>query len=166
VKVGEAKRRNQSGSNGPADPQTQSGWKGARFLDPAAPEIRELLAAGQPINVHLFGAAALLSACVSLPFRQFMNSERHAMRLAFMSFDRIRTGEFASWTCLLCGHDFSGLNQLSVVAVIERALGEPKPDKPGIVASVCHACDSVSPEETSRRIHASFGLLETQSGRA
>jgi hypothetical protein len=50
--------------------------------------------------------------------------------------------------------------------VIDLALGEPKPDKPGIVASVCHACDSVTPEETSRRIHASFGLLETQSGRA
>jgi hypothetical protein len=52
------------------------------------------------------------------------------------------------------------------VAVIERTLGEPTTDKLGIVAPICHACDSVSTEETQRRVQAAFGLLGLQEGHA
>ena len=40
----------------------------------------------------------------------------------------------------------------SVVAVIERAAGDPAPDNPAVTALICHACDSVSTEEARRRV--------------
>jgi hypothetical protein len=53
-----------------------------------------------------------------------------------------------------------------VVAVIERAAGDPAPDKPAVTALICHACESVSTEETRRRVQAEFWLLHLQEGRA
>ena len=48
--------------------------------------------------------------------------------------------------------EFSDLLRLSVVAVIERAAGDPAPDNPAVTALICHACDSVSTEEARRRV--------------
>jgi hypothetical protein len=152
--MGEARRRKARQDLGP----------NGRFVAADAPEIRTLLEKGQPINVHLMGAAAIIASVTSLSFDQFVIPERHALRLAFQMLDRIRTGEIEPWRCVLCGKEFSGLPELSVMAVIERALGDPTPKKPGITAPICHACDSVSAEETKRRVQAAFGLMGLQEG--
>jgi hypothetical protein len=47
-----------------------------------------------------------------------------------------------------------------------RAIGHPATDKPGVTALICHACESVSTQETRRRVQAEFGLLPLQEGRA
>jgi len=154
--MGEAKRRKARQDLGP----------NARVVQPDAPEVRALLEKDQPINVHLLGAGAIELAIRSLTLEELMVPERHAFRLAFETFDRIRAGEIEPWQCFLCGVEHSGMQAISVMAVIERALGEPAPDKPGPVVPICHACDSVSTEETRRRVQAEFGLYGVQEGRA
>jgi hypothetical protein len=51
-----------------------------------------------------------------------------------------------------------------VVAVIERPVGDPAPDKPAVTALICHASDSFSTKETRRRVQAEFGLPPLQEG--
>jgi hypothetical protein len=131
-----------------------------------APEIRALLEKGQPVNVHLFGSQAIIATIRSQSFDEFMAPELHAFRLAFQMLDRIDTGEIAPWSCFLCGVDHVGLPAVSVLAVIEHALGDPTPQKPGIVGPICHACDSVSTEYTQRRVRQVFGLYAVQEGHA
>ena len=130
-------------------------------------DIRALLGEqGTPINVNLFGAVAIYLIARSETFEQFMRPERHAFRLAFQMLDRIRTGEIEPWQCLLCGHEYSGAPSVSTMTVIERALGDPTPDKPGIVAPICHACDSISTEETTRKVQAWFRVCPVEIGHA
>jgi hypothetical protein len=152
--MGEARRRRQS--LGPGSHMT---WT-------ESPEVHALLETGQPINVNLFGAAAILREICSRTFDELIAPERHAFRLAFQVFDRMRTGEIEPWQCALCGGEHAGLRRLSVMAIIERALGDPIPKKPGIVAPICHACDSVSTEETLRQIQSRFGLYSLAEGSA
>jgi hypothetical protein len=131
-----------------------------------SPEVDGLLENGQPINVNLFGAAAIQREVLSRTFDELMAPERHAFRLAFQTLDRMRTFEIEAWRCTLCGLEYKGLNGVSVMAVIERALGDPTPKKPGIVAPICQDCDSASTEETVRGIQAAFGLSSLQWGHA
>ena len=136
------------------------------MMAPDAPEVRALLEKGQPVNVHLFGAMAIIDAVCSLTFDEMMVPELHAFRLAFQTLDRIRTGEIEPWRCFLCDVLHAGMPAVSVMAVIERALGDPIPKKPGIVAPICHACDSVSTEQTQRLVREAFGLYALQEGNA
>jgi hypothetical protein len=152
--MGEAKRRRQS--LGP----------GAHMTSADSSEVRALLEEGQLINVNLFGAAAIQREVLSRTFDELMAPERHAFRLAFQIFDRMRTGEIEPWACALCGREHAGLRWVSVLAVIERALGEPTPKKRGLVAPICLGCDSTSTEETMRRIQSMFGLYSAQVGTA
>lgn len=153
--MGEAKRRNRQdlGPNG-------------HMASLGSPEVRAMLEAGQPINVNLFGAAAIIGEARSKSFNELMVPEMHAFRLAFQMFDRMRTGEIEAWRCTLCGLEYRGLSRVSVMAVIERALGDPTPKKPGIVAPICQDCDSASTQETVRSIQAAFGLCSLQWGHA
>ena len=130
------------------------------------PEVRTLLEKGQVIAVHMFGVGAIDHAVRSLTYEQLMAPERHTLRMAFETLDRIRTGEINPWECFLCHSRRSGMQRVSVMAVIERALGEPLPDKPGIIVPVCHACDNVSAEDTRKRVEGAFHLSELQEGRA
>jgi hypothetical protein len=131
-----------------------------------SPAVRDLLEAGQPINVHVFGAQRILYEVRSRNSVEIMAPEMHAFRLAFLMTDRIRTGEIDEWFCSLCAAKHTGLRALSCMSVVERALGDPTPNKPGIVAPVCQACDSVSTDETVRRLQESFGLFAMQEGHA
>jgi hypothetical protein len=110
-----------------------------------SPEVRNLLAAGEPINLHLFGFGAVQIMIGTLSEQQLMAPEHHAFQRAFETIDKIRTGEIRPWRC-------------SVVAVIDRALGESNWDKPALAVPVCHACDSVDSEETKYRIRTALGL--------
>ena len=67
-----------------------------------------------------------MSAVRALTFDELMVPELQAFRLAFQMLDRIRTGEIESWRCFLCTGDYSGLPTVSVMAVIERSLGDPE----------------------------------------
>jgi hypothetical protein len=154
--MGEAKRRKPRQDLGP----------NTRVVSPDGPEVHALLEKGQPINVHLLGAGAIVLTIRSLTTKELMAPEQHAFRLAFQTLDRIRTGEIEPWQCFLCGAEHVGMQAISVMAVIERTLGEPRPDKHGIVAPICYACDSVSTDETRRLIQEAFGLLDLQRGRA
>jgi hypothetical protein len=153
--VGEANRRRRQ-SLGSAGHMTRTD----------SPEVRALLENGQPINVNLFGAAAIQREVLSQTFEELTKPERHALRLAFQVFDRMRTGEIEPWACTLCGREHRGLRRVSALAVIERAVGDPTPQKPGIVAPICHGCDSISTEETLRQIQSLFGLYSVQEGHA
>jgi hypothetical protein len=154
--MGEAKRRQRRQDLGP----------NGHYAAVDAPEIRALLEKGQPINVHLMGAMAIIRDVCALNREALMAPERHAFGLAFQMVSRIDNGEIEPWTCFLCDREFSGLPTLSVMAVIERALGDPMPNKPGLTMPICHACDSVSTEETRRRVQAALGLYPLQEGRA
>jgi hypothetical protein len=138
----------------------------ARLIPPNTPEVRALLGKGQPLNVHLFGAAAIIAIVYSKTFDELMVPELHALRLAFQTLDRIRTGEIEPWCCFLCNVGYADVAAVSVMAVIERALGDPTPKKPGIVAPICHACDGVSTEHTRRRVNEALGLYGLQEGHA
>jgi hypothetical protein len=153
--MGEAKRRGKKiGDN-------------IHLTDNYAPEVRALPEAGQPINIHMLGAGVIVPEILRLEQAgELMKPQHHVLRVGFEAFDRIRTGELNPWSCGLCSREFSGYANLSVLAVIERTLGEPKRDKPALSVFVCHGCDSVSAEETKRRVQQMFGVLPLQEGRA
>jgi hypothetical protein len=152
--MGESRRRRRAdlGPNG-------------KFVMPDAPELRALLAEGSPINVSLLGSAAILREVATHTAEEMMTPERQPLRYAFTTLDRIRTGEIDPWTCILCGRDFRGLRELSVMAVIQRTLGAPVANKPAAISPICHSCDSVS-EETQRKVQRMFGLMPLQTGTA
>jgi hypothetical protein len=151
---------------GEANRRRQRGPSGGHMTRVDSAEVRALLAAGEPINVNLFGAAAIHREVCWRTFDDLMAPERHAFRLAFQVFDRMRTGEIEPWQCTLCGGEHAGLRRLSVMAVIERTRGEPTPEKPGLVAPICQACDGISTAETTRRLHSMFGLSGLAEGSA
>jgi hypothetical protein len=131
-----------------------------------ADDLNNLLAPDQPINVYLMGAMAIIRDVCSLSHDALIAPERHAFRLAFQMLSRIDTGEISPWTCHLCGKEFFGVTPLSVMAVVERTLGAPVSNKPGVVSAICHSCDSVSIEETMSRVRAAFHLSPLAEGRA
>ena len=48
---------------------------------------------------------------------------------------------------------------LSVLGIIDDPREAPRPNKSAAMAVVCASCDSVSSEETQRRIEQMFGLV-------
>ena len=64
-------------------------------------------------------------------------TESHLWHYAFMARDRIRTGELNPWTCVLCERDYSGLQTLSVLGVIDDPREAPRKNKPAVVTLVC-----------------------------
>jgi hypothetical protein len=65
--------------------------------------------------------------------------------------------------CTLCKRDYSGLRVLSVLGVIDDPREAPTPNKPAAMALVCTSCDSVSSEETRKKIERVFGLIGTST---
>jgi hypothetical protein len=127
--------------------------------------------AGAPMSISLLGAGLIPQALASGTLEARLmakeaTTERHLYRFAFQLWDRIRTGEHSPWQCSLCAKDYAGLPMLSVFALVDRPRDLPLPNKPGIMALVCQACDSISTQETQRRISKMFGLSPTQEGRA
>jgi hypothetical protein len=82
--------------------------------------------------------------------------EEKRWRHAFMAWDRVRTGDCDSWSCALCGRDYSGLRMLSVLGVID----DPREPLPGPVdvPLVCASCASGNPEGIEREIASTLGL--------
>ena len=101
--------------------------------------VKAVLEGGAPINLHLFGLGTVHLMMRTLTEEQLLAPEHHAFRRAFETIDKIRTGEIRPWRCGLCRVDHSGLDALSVIAVIERALGEPTRDKPAVTVPVCQS---------------------------
>lgn len=152
--MGEAKRRKQTGSKpgprwcGGADPLVQ-----AMFENP-----------GEPITVALIGAGLIPGSIVRIPRAELMNPQHRALRMAFSAWDRIRLGEIEG-RCSICDAR-QNVAGLSCYAVIERAHGGPLRDKPALVLPVCHRCDSVSTEETQRRVMGLFPMAPPSLGGA
>jgi hypothetical protein len=155
--MGEAKRRRERRWSGPP---------GSKMLNIDAPEIRELVEEGQPINLYLIGSGIILPTLLPLSDDERATPQYRPVRMVFSVFDRIRTGEIAPWQCFLCAREFYGPADLSVLAFIERTLGEPLRTKPALITPICHSCDSVSTEETRRRVEEAFGLWQPQEGHA
>jgi hypothetical protein len=84
--------------------------------------------------------------------------EEQRWRHAFVTWDRIRTGDCDSWSCTICERDYSGLQMLSVLGVIDDPR-TPGSAGPVAVALVCASCASTSPEEIEREIARTFGLV-------
>jgi hypothetical protein len=127
--------------------------------------------AGAPMNIALLGAGLIPLALASGTLEAKLmakeaTTERHLYRFAFGVWDRIRTGEYCPWQCSLCAKDYAGLPMLSVFALIDHPRDPPLPNKPGIMALVCQTYDSISTQETRRRIDEMFGLSPIQEGRA
>jgi hypothetical protein len=83
--------------------------------------------------------------------------EEQRWRYAFMAWDRIRTEEPDSWSCALCGRDYSGLRMLSILGVIDDPR-TPGSAGPVDVPLVCASCASASPDEMEREIASTLGL--------
>jgi hypothetical protein len=125
---------------------------------------------GTPVSVMLIGAGLVAEEVNSggkrLLSRQ-NSTEVHACRLAFGIWDRIRTGECATWQCTLCRKAYRGLSSLSVFALADDPRQPPAENKHGVMALVCQRCDSVSPDETMRGVDKAFHLMPLpQGGRA
>jgi hypothetical protein len=81
-------------------------------------------------------------------------TEEKRWRHAFMAWDRIRTGDRDPWSCILCRRDYSGIDALAVLGVID----DPRTDhsasrsstEPVAVALVCASCASASPERLTQ----------------
>jgi hypothetical protein len=120
---------------------------------------------GKPVCLTMMGAGVIAGALLDGTLRAKImarqaTGERHLWRYCFMVWDRVRTGEYSPWACTLCGGDYFGLQRLSVLGVIDDPRRGSTPDKPAAMALVCTACDSVSQEETQRRIRQKFGLVK------
>lgn len=95
-----------------------------------------------------------------------VTSERHLLRNAFSTWDRVRTCEYSPWECVVCARTFSGLTSLSCLAIIDHPADPPTPDKPALVCLVCAACDGVSTAATYDKLGQALGLMSVQQGRA
>lgn len=120
--------------------------------------------AGTPLMVTLLGSGLIASALNDGSLRKKLMTkkvthERHLFRYAFPIWDRIRTGEMNPWQCTLCAKRFSGLAALSAFALLDHVRDAPLPNKPGIMALICGACDSESTEQTKRQVFEAFGLM-------
>jgi hypothetical protein len=95
------------------------------------------------------------------------STEVHAYRVAFSIWYRIRTGECATWQCMLCSKAYRGLSSLSAFALVDDPRQPPAENKHGVIALVCQPCDSISPDETMRGVDKAFHLMPlSQEGRA
>jgi hypothetical protein len=133
------------------------------------PTVQRLLACLPPQRqavARLITQAAESGALEAKLLAKEATIERHLYRLAFSMWDRIRTGEHDPWECALCAKNYTGLPMLSVFAMIDHPRSAPVPTKPALMALVCQTCDSVSTEETERRINEMLGVHPTQQGRA
>jgi hypothetical protein len=163
--MGEAKRRRERGAT-PIDENITA-------YDTAEAALRRLggVDAGTPMSVALVGAGLITQAAQSGALEAKLlakeaTTERHLYRLAFSMWDRIRTGEHNPWECTLCAKHYTGLAMLSVFALIDHPRSAPVETKPALMALVCQACDSVSMEETTRRINEMFGFYPAPQGQA
>ena len=150
--MGEAKRRRRS-ADGPGNVSWTDG------NDPRVQAIFE--EAGEPITVALVGAALIMPSVATISFDELMKPQHRVLRLAFGVFDRIRNGEIDG-RCGLCGARHN-VNGFSCYAVIERVRGTSL-KKPALTLPVCHNCDSVSTQETQRRVLAMFPLAAGSRG--
>jgi hypothetical protein len=119
---------------------------------------------GKPMSHSLIGAGLILQAVQNGTLQAKImakqaTAERHLWRYAFMVWDRVRTGECDPWSCTLCGRDYSGLQMLSVLGIIDDPREAPLPNKSAAMALVCAPCDNVSTEDTQRGIEQTFGLV-------
>jgi hypothetical protein len=105
--------------------------------------------AGEPISIALVGAGLIVPYIASVPFDEIMQPQHRALRVAFGILDRIRTGEVEG-ICFLCDAR-RGWRGFSCYAVVERARGMSR-DKPAMILPICHQCDSISTQDTQRRI--------------
>ena len=138
------------------------------LIDPrkAMEQLNTIATAGKPMSLTLLGAGLIPQAIRDGTLHPKIlaketTTENHLWRYAFMVWDRVRTGEYDPWMCTLCGRNYSGLRALSVLGVIDDPREAPTPNKPAAMALVCTSCDSVSSEETQRRIEQTFGLVGT-----
>jgi len=116
---------------------------------------------GEPISIALIGAGLILPTVTATPFDELMKPQHRAMRLAFGVFDRIRKGEIEGH-CGLCGTRYN-VQGFSCYAIIERARGTSR-KKPALTVPVCHNCDSISTEETKRRVSELFPMAAINDG--
>jgi hypothetical protein len=97
----------------------------------------------------------------AMPIDELMKPQHRALRLVFGVFDRIRTGEIDG-ICGLCGTRYN-VQGFSCYAVIERARGISR-EKPALTLPICHSCDSVSTQETQRRVLEMFPMADISKG--
>ena len=110
--MGEAKRRAELGKNASMTSSRQ------------ALERLNLDTAGKPAHLSLIGAGLMLPAILlGAIMAEEATAERHRLRYAFMIWDRIRTGEYDPWACALCAREHSGLSKMSVLGLVEHAVG-------------------------------------------
>lgn len=140
--MGEAKRR----KNAP------------RMITTDAPEVQAMFdVAGRPINIYAIGAGMVAAMMHTVSHDTLRRDPAHRpWRLAFGIYDRIRTGEMKSWQCFLCQRPYSGLSRLSCFYIIDR-VPAAKANQAAILP-ICHACDSISIEETRRLVVAAFPM--------
>jgi hypothetical protein len=137
-----------------------------RFTSNNDPKLMSLLEKGQPINCWLIGAGYLMPKILAEGRAWFIAPEQHVFRYAFSTYNRVMTGEIDPWHCFLCQRKFSGLGGLSTFAMLERSIGNPAQNKPAVAMMICHECDSVSTEETQRRVERAYGMIPVQEGLA
>lgn len=123
-----------------------------------APEVRSMFDhAGRVFSIYMIGAAMVQWTLGSVASDTLVSDPAYRpWRLAFGTWDRIQRGEMRPWVCFLCQRPHSGLKELSCLGIIDQAPAS-KTNKAAILP-VCHACDSVSTEETQRRLIAEFPL--------
>lgn len=127
--------------------------------------FRKLGTHGKPVLITLVPTSAVVVAALSGKLLTAEATiERHVLRYAFMTFDRIRTGELPRWPCGLCAKSHRGLRKLRQLAVIEAAIGAGEPSKPAIVVLICTRCDHGDDDDLGRRIQAHYGLAPLQEG--
>lgn len=139
------KRRQSTGKNAP------------RLVGFNSSEVRAMFAKkDQPFNVALVGSALILAKVLSRDLLETPEPLGRPLRLAFGIWDRIRTGEMPTWSCALCAAKRSGLSTLSCFGIIDQ-LGSAG-SYPAVIMPICQVCDSISTEETHRRVTAMFPL--------
>jgi hypothetical protein len=146
--MGEARRRREKGNISWTDNH-----------DPRVLAIFE--EAGEPISLALVGAGLIMPTVTAMPIDELMKPQHRALRLVFGVFDRIRTGEIDG-ICGLCGTRYN-VQGFSCYAVIERARGISR-EKPALALPICHSCDSVSTQETQRRVLEMFPMADISKG--
>jgi hypothetical protein len=151
--MGEAKRRKTSGNM----------W----MTDMTSPEVRKLICGGGPVILHFVWSKMILAFAFTTPRNDndLMKTEYRPMRLAFSTYDRIRTGEIGpSWQCSVCARERRG--EPAAIVVVEQALPPPAPNKPAVSCAFCTECEPLGEEKIKRRIFEAFGVCELPDGTA
>lgn len=138
----------------------------ARLIAGDAPEVRDILTVGRPIHCDIIGAGLVpLLVATNPAIFTGRDPAQRSFRLAFLQWDLIKRGEMAVWPCVLCDREYTGFADLSCFVIMDRIIGRAN-DQPALVAMICRTCDSVSTDETRRRVQEMFGLLPMQEGHA